>query len=985
MEFVKGVSDSETELDDEEDEDEQEDEDSIHPIDCLLALLHSSDNFLRQDLYCRLATCQIAVPLILPHPIMGVPTLPLWALRSIVKKFKTIERTTFDGRIITSSTPFVSCLRLGDHSVSKSETLNGVMNKIDFVSKPVYFLNYNIPGGTAKRLLDNGLVEISWYLPGNTLFPKAIAFTNLRGDASNPAIEKQVHFLCDISTVHIVFLSKAMLQEDATKASTIAFSQAPGGVILAQTEPCKGFREQVAEHFDEHEFKNKFSIVKLTKNFTDFVQRIQVKIKSKLEIVTPQAALAETAKKYGIAVDEDDAGCAKGRELMENLYSVIADYRRKFLRKSYKSLLPLQSEELWHRWAALDKEQYRQKRKYELELSVEGEEPQLNAMEYGKEQRKKMRAIRQEQYPLAIELNDLMSLFVKTLQTQRSDVLQYYMIWLKFKLDDLSREVLPPFYTLIVQKRNELSEFQQKQDKSAVQKCQMESIQLDKELINASFGLEHMLREVGQIYEACIATQESSRSDYYNRVRNLPRIAAQLLYNGFALELLDGDASHLPAKWISAVFSSLADILKEESGDDPSVYVLSVLGIQSTGKSTLLNTVFGIQFSVGAGRCTQLIPVHPSLHQKTCIKYFLVIDTEGLRAPELDRLEVREHDNELATFVIGMANLTLINVYGEVSGEIDDILHTAVHAFLRMSQVELKPCCHVIHQHVDDVGAEDKMMQGRFKTKDNLDKMTQAAAEETGMKTLYTQFSDVIRFDHKKDVSFFPNLWNGKPPMASVSPEYSEGAQHLKLDIIANCTMMSKYQSNTMLSMKIHMENLWRAILQEDFVFTFQNTFEIVAFKTLESKYGDWSWNFRNDMAEWEWNAEKLLCGCSPEDMDDVYARLLDSLQQFCFEKHRHYKCVMESYFEENDDIMLKWKTDVEQRLHFLLRKLEFHAEKHCEVVYQAQKDRAEAENEKGRLSTLILEEVHKLVSSLREHETTEEGLKEKFECKWSQ
>ena len=47
--------------------------------------------------------------------------------------------------------------------------------------------------------------------------------------------------------------------------------------------------------------------------------------------------------------------------------------------------------------------------------------------------------------------------------------------------------------------------------------------------------------------------------------------------------------------------------------DDPSVYVLSVLGIQSTGKSTLLNTVFGIQFSVGAGRCTrgafiQLIP-----------------------------------------------------------------------------------------------------------------------------------------------------------------------------------------------------------------------------------------------------------------------------------------------------------------------------------------------------------------------------------------
>jgi hypothetical protein len=43
------------------------------------------------------------------------------------------------------------------------------------------------------------------------------------------------------------------------------------------------------------------------------------------------------------------------------------------------------------------------------------------------------------------------------------------------------------------------------------------------------------------------------------------------------------------------------------------IFVLSVLGIQSSGKSTLLNTMFGLQFAVSAGRCTrgvfiQLIP-----------------------------------------------------------------------------------------------------------------------------------------------------------------------------------------------------------------------------------------------------------------------------------------------------------------------------------------------------------------------------------------
>ena len=71
----------------------------------------------------------------------------------------------------------------------------------------------------------------------------------------------------------------------------------------------------------------------------------------------------------------------------------------------------------------------------------------------------------------------------------------------------------------------------------------------------------------------------------------------------------------------------------------------------------------------------------------------------------------------------------------------DDILHTAVHAFLRVSQVSLKPSCHIVHQHLAAVGAEEKMVMGRFKTKDNLDNMTKAAAKETGLETRFTLFT----------------------------------------------------------------------------------------------------------------------------------------------------------------------------------------------------------------------------------------------------
>ena len=182
----------------------------------------------------------------------------------------------------------------------------------------------------------------------------------------------------------------------------------------------------------------------------------------------------------------------------------------------------------------------------------------------------------------------------------------------------------------------------------------------------------------------------------------LPRIAAQLLFEGFPIEIYDGDASHVPQKWISAILNSLSEIINISNFK---IFTLSVLGVQSTGKSTLLNTLFGTQFRVSAGRCTrgafmQLIPLHKSIWMKVSVHYILIIDTEGLRTPECKRSDnIHEHDNELATFVIGMADLTLITVHGESLGEMQDILLTAVHAFLRMYLVQLKPSCYIIHQN----------------------------------------------------------------------------------------------------------------------------------------------------------------------------------------------------------------------------------------------------------------------------------------------
>lgn len=63
------------------------------------------------------------------------------------------------------------------------------------------------------------------------------------------------------------------------------------------------------------------------------------------------------------------------------------------------------------------------------------------------------------------------------------------------------------------------------------------------------------------------------------------------------------------------------------------------MGLQSSGKSTLLNTQYNLKFAVAAGRCTKGIFMLPVILSKELreanggkLHFMLLFDTEGLRA-----------------------------------------------------------------------------------------------------------------------------------------------------------------------------------------------------------------------------------------------------------------------------------------------------------------------------------------------------------------
>ncbi|XDV12151.1 hypothetical protein PO909_000873 [Leuciscus waleckii] len=345
---------------------------------------------------------------------------------------------------------------------------------------------------------------------------------------------------------------------------------------------------------------------------------------------------------------------------------------------------------------------------------------------------------------------------------------------------------------------------------------------------------------------------------------------------------MDGDAAHVPVIWISAVLDKLIQKL-----GDQRVFVLSVLGIQSSGKSTMLNAMFGLQFAVSAGRCTrgafmQLVKVSDEMQTQMNFDYILVVDTEGLRALELTGSSTRHHDNELATFVVGLGNLTLINIFGENPSEMQDILQIVVQAFLRMKEVRLNPSCVFVHQNVSDVTAGEKNEEGRRRLLQTLDKMTKLAAKDEVCDA--ECFSDVIKFDVQNDVKYFAHLWEGNPPMAPPNPNYY---------------------------LKDRVKDLWEALLNERFVFSFRNSLEISAYRKLETRYSKWSWSLRSAMMEIE---NKIHNKIENEAIHEVEE---SDLQTELKKTSEEVEKSMSEFFEKDTDadILIQWKSSFEIKI----------------------------------------------------------------------
>ncbi|CAI5689299.1 unnamed protein product [Oreochromis niloticus] len=534
--------------------------------------------------------------------------------------------------------------------------------------------------------------------------------------------------------------------------------------------------------------------------------------------------MSDVAHELGILVDEDSPECQTAKT---NADAITAEIEHIF--KFKEDQLPRQGE-IWKLLTWLEKEEFR--------LQHIGSE---NIEDYKSELQKKKKELRKKQN--SYDMSTAMTWFINAISSPGTERF-YFLKWIQMNLDDVSRVKL-----------SELREKYKEKRKNCENKEEIKKI--DRQISNSSLGTEHFFREMGQIYEASLSLPQTDPAR--QQLQHLPKLCAELLLDGFPLELVDGDASNIPLRWVSDVLSQLSDLVSPNR----KILVVTVLGVQSTGKFTLLNTMFGVQFAVSSGRCTRgafmlLIKINEDMKKVLNCDFMLIIDTEGLKSPELAQLENSyEHDNELATLVVGLSDVTIVNIAMENSTEMKHILQIVVHAFLRMKEVGKKPRCVFVHQNVSDVSAHEKNLRDRKLLLEQLNEMTQAAAKME-KKEENKSFTDVMEYSPDTGNWYIPGLWNGNPPMAAVSVGYSEAVYELKkhiIQLLGNC----ESSANDIMDFKEWMTSLWTAVKHENFIFNLRNSLVADAYTSLCAELDKWEWEFKKEMYTWVTNAERRI------------------------------------------------------------------------------------------------------------------------------
>lgn len=169
--------------------------------------------------------------------------------------------------------------------------------------------------------------------------------------------------------------------------------------------------------------------------------------------------------------------------------------------------------------------------------------------------------------------------------------------------------------------------------------------------------------------------------------------------------MIDGDISSINEGFLIEVSKKIKEYEMETYKSELPVFVISIIGPQSTGKSTLVNSLFGTNFQMSAGRCTRGMYAAIKYTNVETAQKCLILDSEGLLSIQKDNS--KKFDHLITTMAMILSNIQLVNVKGEMGEPMKQIIGLALHSAkqIRLSEGR-KPLIQFVLRDMNDINKE---------------------------------------------------------------------------------------------------------------------------------------------------------------------------------------------------------------------------------------------------------------------------------------
>ncbi|XP_052812148.1 interferon-induced very large GTPase 1-like isoform X2 [Mya arenaria] len=803
----------------------------ISAMDIFMATFHSCDGLLKQALFKKMYLCKLAMPFLYHSVNTNAIRVSLWPLQQFPISDGNLERCA-----LTMKTNVITFVRLGRPQFSKSMFLNRlIQNRHDAFS---IFFNRECKSGLLSRVLFKRVVEIFWDTPANENKPIR-TYMNVRSDFAEEFKSQTDIWKCLIQTtdLFVVIIELNEMVSNFENYSKLLI-QIPKCVILFSEHNDIGketkisIQDKIKKLRNNH--KDKFKVISTHERGTEketekLLKNMLINIAEHLKTCQAELTLEERINQFNennghILEEDENEDLSLGKELAKCLMSeMTTEIVHTNENNSFQNCISI-----------LTPVSYYDSPKLIKTLRLQNQAEDRNEIEEQSD------AIFNTRKECLSNISNTVRLLAKYLvNTRLLNMRQKYFIgWLRILIEQkiyhfLCRNIKEKEKLLDTIAESKSDKTRHESDKENEERF----LELDGIIKLSSLTVERLFREISHVYDSIIELEKDPKKYRLPSVNDCVDTFSNLIIEGETVELMT-ESFFMPRRWLQNIFKSLDGRLPVYK-----IKTISVLGLQSSGKSTVLNTMFGVQFAVKSGRCTtgiqaRLLPVgqHNSNNEES--NYVMILDTEGLRSPLLSGVwKPTSQDNELATFVTGLGNLSIINVMGEKLADMKDILQIVIHALIKIkssqNRISLGHKCVFIHHNVT-VSFTDVYMKEVYRDFDStLDLVAEEVVKNEGIPDIYNA-KHVLKFDAGKDVHPVQNLWQGGHSLRRISPDYSKSILEIKDKVM---THLTDYGFKSFSDLSQLAFDVWDGINSEQSIFTFRSSIEMKAYYQTEDHY----------------------------------------------------------------------------------------------------------------------------------------------------